>query len=174
MKITYKEVQGATKYLGRHLEKQTDGYIFGVVPTYVDNILEENGIKDLKGTTEIKWKKDDAEEELLDGLGQAEYRSMVGQLMWIDRTDVRKPIGKLATKLGKATTTDRQNVINVLRYLKGVPRVMVVSGTKFDEDILARALPGAVHVQADADSAGDKDRLSTSGIIVWVTAHDGL
>ena len=56
LKITYKEVDGATKYLGRHLEKQTDGYIFGVAPTYVDNILEDNGFKDLKGTAEIKWK----------------------------------------------------------------------------------------------------------------------
>ena len=33
LKITYKEVDGATKYLGRHLEKQGDGYVFGVVPT---------------------------------------------------------------------------------------------------------------------------------------------
>ena len=174
VQIKYKEVTGATKYLGRRLEKCDGGYTFGVEPTYVENIINENGFKDLKGTSEIKWAKDHDEEETLDGLGQAEFRSVVGQLMWVDRTDVRKPIGKLATKLGKATSTDRQNVVNVLRYLKGTPRTMTVNGIKFDEDVLARAKPGAIFVEADADWAGDKDRLSTSGIIVYVKGHDQL
>ena len=32
--------------------------ISGVEPKYVDNILEELGLRDLKITTELKWEKD--------------------------------------------------------------------------------------------------------------------
>ncbi len=59
--------------------------------------------------------------------------------MWMDRTDTRKAIGKLATKLGHATALDRRSVVHVLRYLKGVPKVMTVKGETFDEDILKQA-----------------------------------
>ena len=69
----------------------------------------------MKGTTELKWEKEKGKgEEELDGLGQAEYRSLVGQLMWLDRTDVQKAIGKLATKLGHATQLDRRNSLHIL------------------------------------------------------------
>ena len=92
--VTYKEVTGSTTYLGRRLEIKDDEVIFGVEPKYVDNILEELGLRDLKGATELKWEKEkETEEEELDGLGQAEYRSLVGQLMWLDRTDVKKAVG---------------------------------------------------------------------------------
>ncbi len=42
----------------------------------------------------------------------------------------------LATKLGHATAMDRKNAAHVLRYLKGVPRIMTVKGETFDEDTL--------------------------------------
>ena len=119
--ITYKEVKGNTSYLGRRLEMRENEVIFGVDPKYVDSILEDAGLKDLKGTTEMKWEKEKDEEDELDNTGQAEYRSLVGQLMWIDRADTRKTIGRLATKLGHATLTDRKNAMHVIRYLKGVP-----------------------------------------------------
>ena len=68
--VTYKEVTGSTTYLGRRLEIKDDKVIFGVEPKYVDNILEELGLCDLKGTTELKWEKDkEGEEPELDGLG---------------------------------------------------------------------------------------------------------
>ena len=122
--VTYAEVTGNTTYLGRRLEVRRDEVIFGVDPKYVQNIMDEMGLKDLKGVTELKWEKDKGEQDQeLEAMGQAEYRSLVGQLMWIDRTDSRKAIGKLATKLGHATALDRRSAVHVLRYLKGVPRV---------------------------------------------------
>jgi hypothetical protein len=93
--------------------------------------------------------------------------------MWLDRTDVRKAIGKLATKLGHAMQVHRRNSLHVLRYLKGVPRMMTVKGHVFNEELLKLALPGAVHVQTDADWGGDPDRKTTRGVIVWVTAATG-
>jgi hypothetical protein len=59
--------------------------------------------------------------------------------MWMDRTDTRKAIGKLATKVGHATALDRRSVVHALRYVKGVPRVMTVKGRTFDEDVLKQA-----------------------------------
>ena len=76
--------------------------------------------------------------------------------MWIDRKDTRKVIGRIATKLGHATLTDRKNAMHVSRYLKGVQRVMTVKGEIFEEDLLKLAHIGAVYVQADADWGGDK------------------
>ncbi len=72
--------------------------------------------------------------EDLNAMGQAEYRSLVGQLMRIDRTETRNAIGKLATKLGHATVMDRKNAVHVLRQLKGVTRVMTVEGRGHFED----------------------------------------
>ena len=85
LRLKYKEVDAATKYLGGHLEKQSDGYVFVVAPTYVDKIIKENSFKDLKGTAEIKWSRGHDDEEMLDDFGQAEFRSMVGQ--HVDRQD---------------------------------------------------------------------------------------
>jgi hypothetical protein len=86
--------------------------------------------------------------------------------MWLDRSDANKVTGKLATKLGHATSVDCRNAMHVLRYLKGVPRI--IEGSRFE---LAPA--GAVHVQTDADWGGAEVRKSTSGVTVWVRADDG-
>ncbi len=114
---------------------------------------------------------DDGEE--LDAMGQAEYPSLVGQLMWVDRIDTGKAIGKLATQLGPAPAMDRRNAVHVLHYLKGAPRVMTVKGETCDEDVLKMVLVGSVHAQADAVWGGDPNRKSTSGVIVWVKATFG-
>ncbi len=58
----------------------------------------------------------------------------------------------------------------MLRYLKGVPRVMAVRGETLDEDVLKMAPRRSVHGQADADWGGDADRNSTNGVIAWVKA----
>ena len=47
--VTYTEVTGSTTYLGRRLEVRRDEVIFGVDPKYVQNILTEMGLTDLKG-----------------------------------------------------------------------------------------------------------------------------
>ena len=56
--VTYAEVTGRTTHLGRRLEAQHDEVIFGVDPKYVQSIMDEMGLKDLKGVTELKWEKD--------------------------------------------------------------------------------------------------------------------
>ncbi len=102
--MTYAEAAGSTTYLGRRLEVRCDEVIFGVDPKYAQNVLSEMVLKDLKGTSESKLDKTvDEDDEEMDAMDQAEYRSMVGQFIWIDLTDTRKAIGKLATKLGHAT-----------------------------------------------------------------------
>ena len=53
--VTYAEVEGSTTYLGRRLEVKKDEIIFGVEPKYVDNILQELRLRDLKGANELKW-----------------------------------------------------------------------------------------------------------------------
>ncbi len=88
---THKEGTRSTKYLGGRLEIKDDGVIFGGEPKYVGNILEEIGLRDLKRTIGLKWETEkEGEEPELDGLGQAEYRSLVGQPIWLDRTDVKE------------------------------------------------------------------------------------
>ncbi len=56
--------------------------MFCVDPKCAQNIIEETGLKDFQGVNELKWEKekDDGGEEL-DAMGQAEYRSLAGQLM---------------------------------------------------------------------------------------------
>ncbi len=109
-----------------------DEVIFGVDPKYVQNFVDEMRLKDLKGVTEQKWEKaKDEEKQELEAMGQAECRSLVGQLMWIDRADTQKAIGKLATKLGHATAVDQRNAMHVLGYLTRVPQVMTVRGESF-------------------------------------------
>ena len=81
--VTYAEVTGSTTYLGRRLEIRKDEVIFGVDPKYVENILEEIGLRDLKGVMELKCERDKNGENVeMEGLGQAEFRSLVGKMMW--------------------------------------------------------------------------------------------
>ena len=167
LNLTYGKVKEKATYLGRRLEMKLGEIVFGVDSKYVDGILEDNGLQDLKGSTELKWEKAKDDEEELGNLQQAQLRSLVGQLMWIDRSDTRKAIGKLATRLGHARETDQRNAIHVLRFLKGAPRVMTVKGIDFPNEVLKRATPGAARGQADADLGSDDDRKSTSGVIVW-------
>mgnify|MGYP003929433127 CR=1 FL=1 len=66
--VTCKEVQlnESTTYLGRRLERRENEVIFGVDTKYVQNILRDNGMGDLKGTTEIKWEKEKEKDRRLD------------------------------------------------------------------------------------------------------------
>ncbi len=53
--VTYADAKNSTTYLGRRLEVKKDEIIFGVEPKYVDNILQELRLRDLKGANELKW-----------------------------------------------------------------------------------------------------------------------
>ena len=76
-------------------------------------------------------------------------------------------------KLGHATQLDRRNSLHILRYLKGVPRMMTAKGHVLNEGDLKLAPPGAVHAQTDADWGGDPDRKSTRCVIVLVKGATG-
>jgi hypothetical protein len=80
--VTYAQVKGSTTYLGRRFAVCSDEVMFGVDLKYAQNITEDGmGLKDLKGVNELRWEKekDDAGSEV-DAMGQAKYRSLVGQL----------------------------------------------------------------------------------------------
>ena len=59
VEVTYKAVNDLsnTTYLGRKLEVRGNEIVFGVDVKYVDNILADNGMSDLKGTSALKWEK---------------------------------------------------------------------------------------------------------------------
>ena len=56
-----------TTYLGRKLEVKDNEIVFGVDGKYVDHILTESGMSDLKGFTDLKWEKPELDEPELDG-----------------------------------------------------------------------------------------------------------
>ena len=112
VEVTYKAVNDLsnTTYLGRKLEVRGNEIVFGVDVKYVDNILADNGMSDvksdLKGTSDLKWEKSEPDEPELNGLGQAEYVSQHRRPANVDR-----PVGheKGDHKVGDTTWTRERN-----------------------------------------------------------------
>ena len=78
-----------TRFLGRALVKTAEGYNFGVVASFVESMLEEFNMSALKSSPTLKWERCETDEKEMPASEQRVYRQLVGQLLWIDRVDLR-------------------------------------------------------------------------------------
>ena len=95
-----------TRYLGRTLVKTEEEYNFGVVASYVENMLEEFNKTSLKSSQTLRWERRETGEQELPASQQKVYRQLVGKWLWIDRVDLRCAMGKASSSLGRASDTD--------------------------------------------------------------------
>ena len=99
-----------TRYLGRTLVKTEEEYNFGVVASYVENMLEEFNKTALKSSQTLRWERRETGEQELPASQQKVYRQLVGKWLCIDRVDLRCAMGKASSSLGRASDTDMRNV----------------------------------------------------------------
>ncbi len=90
--VTYKEVTGSTTHVGRRHEIKDDEVIFSVGPKYVDNILEEIGLRALRGPPSSSGRKKKREKnQSLTDLARPSFAAWSASLCgWIARTSGRR------------------------------------------------------------------------------------
>ena len=152
-----------TRYMGRTLVKTQEVYNPGVYASYVESMLEEFNMSALNSSPTLRWERCETDEKAMLASKQRVYRQLVGQLLWIDRADLRCAMGKASSSLGRASDPGMRNIKLILRYLSGNPGIMTVRPTLFNLEAVKRALVGSVLTYGDSDRAGDADRFSVSG-----------
>ena len=111
---------------------------------------------------EEEWKVEE-EAELLNFEDMKKYQSVGARLNYLclDRTDTQFPVKEIMRKMSNPTTVDEQRLKRILRYLKGVPRM--IHTFPFED------LPKDITIFVDSNFAGcSRTRKSTSGgVIRW-------
>ena len=92
---------------------------------------------------------------------QTKYRSAIGNLLYLSictRPDIIYPISKAAQKSKDPNLEDWQNVLKIIKYLKGT----IKYGINFSRNL-------NLSVFTDADCAGDiETRRSTTGFVILI------
>ena len=106
-------------FLGRSLRWVKPGHmVFGVGQRYIEEAFTELKLKKDPTAKKIPaWTKQPAEQVPLDGELQSRYRSITGEMVWLDRADIRPAVIRLGSQLGKATERDMKNAERVWSYL---------------------------------------------------------
>ena len=117
----------------------------------------------LKSSPTLRWERRKKSEKEMPASEQRVYRQLVGNLLWIDRADLRCAMEKTSSSLGRASDTDMRNVKSIMRYDRENTGVMTVRPTTLNLEAVKRAPVGSVMTYGDSDWAGDTDRFSASG-----------
>ena len=109
-------------------------------------MLEEFIMSALKSSPTLRWERRETVAN-----EQRVYRQLVGQLLWIDRTDLRCAMVKASSSLGRASDTDVRNIKSILRYLRGNPGIMTLRPTTLNLEAAKRAPLSSVLTCGDSD-----------------------
>ena len=117
------------RHLGRTLVRTKEEYDFGVDDAHVEIMLEEFNMSALKSTPTLRWERRETDEKEMLGSEQRVFRQLVGQLLWMNRADLRCATGQASSSLGRASDIDMRNITSILRYLGENPGIMTVRPT---------------------------------------------
>lgn len=148
-------------YLGCQIERDGYGDFFINQSVYIKKIIEESGMKDAKSSlipldTGYYKINDEAKME-----NNSNYRKVIGQLLYVSvnsRPDISASVSILSRKVSNPTKGDWNELMRVVRYLKGTCEFKLrLSNRNHNENLLG---------YADADWAENRiDRKSNSGYI---------
>ena len=157
-------------FLGRRITHNGDSIALQMDPTYIDKILEEHNMSNIKpatttGTHTIK-RPDDGDTPLSTE-DHSLFRRSTGKILWLAhiRTDIQFATKELSRALSSPTNEDMAKLKHLLRYLAGTKNyalhlrpTLQLSSTNSSLDL---------DVYCDSDWAGcSKTRKSTSGVVV--------
>jgi len=153
-----KEIGDIDFVIGIKFEKYINGYIMHQ-KQYIKDLLNKykltnsSPINNLKPIEDSNLRKKKCNETL--------YRSAVGNLIYLaisTRPDIMFAVSKAARKNKNPTMEDWNNIIRILKYLKGTENYVIKFTRERD-----------LKVFVDADFAGDLDtRKSTSGFLFMI------
>ena len=127
----------------------------------------------LKSSPTLRWERREKDEKEMPASEQGVYRQLVGNLLWIDRADLRCAVEKALTSPARASNSDVRHIKSILRYLRGNPGIMTLRPTTLNLEAVKRALVGSVLTHGDSDWAGDAVRFSVSGNPSWLRGKLG-
>ena len=152
------------QFLGIRVCKDEQGYYCLDQSVYIKKVLEQFGYSDAKSSNipmDSGYLSGQPTSPELPN--NTKYRSLIGALMYIavnTRPDIANSVSILCRKVEKPTQADWNEVVRVVRYLKGTADMKLKLGcddVKFQDQL-------TLHV--DADWAGDvHDRKSHSGYL---------
>eukprot|EP00833_Pecoramyces_ruminatium_P012507 jgi/Orpsp1_1/1186539/evm.model.d7180000051327.1 len=155
-KFKFKEIGNVDYIIGIKFTKCKNGYFLDQ-HRYIKELLTKFDIADYTPLRNMKPIEDEEARKIK--IDQTKYRSVIGNLLYISictRPDIIYPVSKAARKSKEPTLEDWNNVIRILRYLKGTPSY----GIKFTNDSIIKAY-------VDADFGGDLEtRKSTTGFLI--------
>ena len=157
-KIKYKinEIGDVDFVIGIKFVKHKNGY-FIHQRRYVIEVLEKLNMNNKKPLRNTKPIIDDKLRNIK--FNQTTYRSAIGNLLYIaicTRPDILFSVSKAARKSNNPNMEDWNNVVRILRYLKGITSY----GINYTRKLGIKAF-------VDADFAGDtKTKRSTTGFLV--------
>lgn len=148
-------------YLGCQIERDLNGDFFINQNVYIKRIIEQSGMKDAKPSPiplDTGYYKISDENKLENNFF---YQKIIGQLLYLSvnsRPDISASVSILSRKVNSPTKTDWNELMRVLRYLKGTGNLKLrLSNNRINEELIG---------YSDADWAEDRiDRKSNSGFI---------
>lgn len=159
-----KNLGNVKQYLGIEVRRDTQGHFLISQKSYIDKIISEAGQEDAKISPmplDVGYFKN-LGNNLLNS--NEFYRKMIGMLLYLctnTRPDISSSIAILSQKVSKPTKYDLNELLRVIRYLKGTRNMELRLSTV--------GTVGDLFAYSDANWAEDRsDRKSSSGFFVSV------
>jgi hypothetical protein len=153
-----KEIGNVDYIIGIKFVKHKNGYLLNQ-SRYIYDLLARHDMIDCKPIRNITPVENKSLQEIR--IDETKYRSLIGNLLYLairTRPDIIYAVSKAARKSKEPNLEDWDNVIRILRYLKGT----INYGINFSRNPDVKAF-------VDADYAGDLEtRRSTTGFLITI------
>ena len=152
---------GARQYLGIDIQKDDGGRFMISQGKYIDEIVNEAGLKDAKVS---KFPLDTGYSKLMGSLlpSNEKYRKLIGMLLYLTtntRPDIAASVAILSKKVEKPRDVDMEELKRVVRYIKGTRDLKLIMNNG-NEKLTA---------VSDANWAEDRaDRKSNTGFVIFM------
>lgn len=159
-----KNLGNVKQYLGIDVHRDSQGHFLISQKSYIDKIICEAGLKDAKTSPmplDVGYFKN-LGNNLLES--NEFYRKMIGMLLYLStnsRPDITSSVAILSQKVSKPSRCDLNELLRVIRYLKGTREMELRLSTE--------GIVGELYAYSDANWAEDRhDRKSNSGFFVSI------